>query len=261
MTEAPTLPLDVRLMTGLSNALLVGAAVLAAGGLLAGLGRLPAFAIQGLRIEGDTAHYNAITLRANVLPRLQGTFFSLDLAGARQAFETLPWVRQAIVRRDFPNRLRVQLQEHQAVAFWGEEGDGRLLNSFGEVFDANVGELERDNLPRLAGPQAQSAQLLAMYQSLQPLFERLDLSIVLLTLSPRGGWHAELDSGTLVELGSGEVADVVARVVQFLQTATQVSGRFQRTPEQLVSVDLRHSDGFAVRLDGVTTQDSDGKKQ
>jgi len=54
-----------------------------------------------------------------------------------------------VVRRDFPNRLRVELEEHQAVAYWGAEGDSRLLNSFGEVFDANVVEVEQEGLPRL----------------------------------------------------------------------------------------------------------------
>ena len=79
----------------------------------------------------------------------------------------MPWVRQAMVRREFPNRLRVQLQEHRAVALWGSEAESRLVNNFGEVFEANVGDVEQDGLPRLAGPDGQSAQVLAMYRALQ----------------------------------------------------------------------------------------------
>ena len=262
MTEKPALPLDIRLMNAAATALFVAAALLLSAVLLAWVARLPRFEIKGLRIEGETSHYNAITLRANVLPRLQGTFFTLDLRAARRAFETLPWVRQAVVRRDFPNRLKVQLQEHQPVAFWGEEGDLRLLNSFGEVFDANVGELEQEDLPRLNGPLDQSAQVLTMYQMLQPQFEQMDLSMVLLELTPRGGWHAELDTGTLLELGSGSASELSARAASFLKTVTQVAARYQRSPAQLTSADLRHSDGYAVRLAGVSTQDDDsGKKQ
>jgi cell division protein FtsQ len=33
----------------------------------------------------------------------------------------------------------VKLQEHQAVAHWGDEDDTHLVNSFGEVFEANGG--------------------------------------------------------------------------------------------------------------------------
>lgn len=262
MTDKTALPLDVRLMNTVATVLLVTAALVLAALLALWAVRLPVFDIKGLRIEGEPAHYNAITLRANVLPRLQGTFFTLDLRAARLAFENLPWVRQAVVRRDFPNRLKVQLQEHQPVAFWGEDGDARLLNSFGEVFDANVGELEQEDLPRLNGPTEQSARVLAMYQTLQPQFEQMDLALVVLELTPRGGWHGELDTGALLELGSGSASELGMRTASFLKSVTQVAARYQRSPAQLTSVDLRHSDGYAVRLAGVSTQDeSDGKKR
>lgn len=255
------LPPDVRLMNALAS-LLFGVAVLLLLGALLGWGaRLPAFAIKGVSVSGDVAHYNAITLRANVLPRLQGTFFTLDVTAARQAFETLPWVRQAIVRRDFPNRLKVQLQEHQAVAFWDINGDLRLVNSFGEVFEANTGELEQDDLPRLSGPEGRSAQVLAMHQTLQPLFTELDLRLDALALTPRGAWRAQLDTGTQLELGSGGALELLARAERFLTTVTQITARYQRTPQQLDSVDLRHTDGYAIRLAGVSTVDADDSKK
>ena len=261
MNRPEPLPLDVRLMNALASALFVVALLLVLGALLAWGARLPQFAIKGVSVTGDVVHYNAITLRANVMPRLQGTFFTLDVNAARKVFETVPWVRQAIVRRDFPNRLKVQLQEHQAVAFWGAEGDSRLVNSFGEVFKANVGEVEQDNLPRLNGPEGQSAQVLAMHQTLQPLFTPMDLSLDQLELTPRGGWRAQLDTGTVVELGGGSAPELVARAQRFLATVTQVTARYQRHPDQLASVDLRHADGYAIRLNGVSTLSVDDVKK
>ncbi|MBK1684725.1 cell division protein FtsQ/DivIB [Rhodoferax fermentans] len=261
MSQTTPLPMDVRLMHAVASLLFAAAALAGLSALLAWGARLPAFAIREVRVTGDVSHYNAITLRANVIPRLQGTFFTLDVAAARQVFETIPWVRQAIVRREFPNRLNVQLQEHQALAFWGPEGSSSMVNSFGEVFDANVGELEQDNLPRLSGPDDQSARVLAMQQTLQPLLARLDMTINALELTPRGGWRAQLDTGTEVELGSGEAPELVARAERFLATVTQVTARYQRRPEQLASVDLRHTDGYAMRLEGVTTLDSTASKQ
>ena len=261
MSQTVPLPMDVRLMHAVASLLFAAAALAGLSALLAWGARLPAFAIREVRVTGDVSHYNAITLRANVIPRLRGTFFTLDVAAARQVFETVPWVRQAIVRREFPNRLNVQLQEHQALAFWGAEGSSSMVNSFGEVFDANVGELEQDNLPRLSGPHDQSARVLAMQQTLQPLFARLDMTINTLELTPRGGWRAQLDTGTEVELGSGEAPELVARAERFLATVTQATARYQRRPEQLASVDLRHTDGYAMRLEGVTTLDSTASKQ
>ncbi|PIZ22296.1 MAG: cell division protein FtsQ [Comamonadaceae bacterium CG_4_9_14_0_8_um_filter_57_21] len=259
-TKTP-LPLDIKLMNGVATALFGGLLLLLLGALLAWVMRQPVFAIRGVTVVGDVTHYNAMTLKANVMPRLQGTFFTLDVNAARQVFETMPWVRQAVVRRDFPNRLKVQLQEHQAVAYWGVEGDARLVNSFGEVFEANLGELEKEDLPRLSGPQGQSAQILAMLQTLQPLVAPIDVRIDQLELTPRGGWRAQFDSGTALELGGGSTQDVVARVVRFVKTATQATAQFKRTVEQIASVDLRHSDGYAIQLDGVSTLGDDMKKQ
>lgn len=261
MSRHASLPMDIRLMNTLATALFTAAVLLALGAALAWTVRLPVFAIQGVTVTGDVSHYNAITLRANVVPRLQGTFFTLNVQSARKAFETMPWVRQAVVRREFPNRLKVQLQEHQAVAFWGPEGDMRLVNSFGEVFEANVGELDQENMPRLNGPDGQSAQLLAMFSQLQTVYAHRDLTLAYLERTARGSWRAELESGTSLELGSGEAADLLARSEGFLKTVTEVTARYGRTPVQLQSVDLRHSDGYAIRLDGVSTQVDDIKKQ
>lgn len=255
------LPIDVRLMNVLATALFFLLLLALFAGALAWAARLPVFTIKRVSVTGDVSHYNAITLRANVIPRLQGTFFTMDLNQVKQVFESMPWVRRTVVSRNFPNGLQVKLQEHQAAAYWGNDGDTQLVNTYGEVFEANLGELEMENLPRLNGPNGQAAQVLTMFHALSLKFEPLDLRMDALSLSPRGGWHAQLDSGTALELGSGEPPELLAKVERFLGTVTQVTGRYQRTPEQLASVDLRHIDGYAIRLNGVATVRPDKLKQ
>jgi cell division protein FtsQ len=261
MTAAMSAPFDVKLMNLAASVLftIFITVLLAAGGWWAL--RHPLFAIAGINVQGDTAHNSALTLRANVAPRLAGNFFTIDLAAARQAFESVAWVRKAVVRRDFPNRLRVQLEEHKAVALWGAERDSRLLNNFGEVFEANAGEVDQDGLPRLAGPDSQAAQVLAMYRAMKPMFEPLDLAVDQLRLSARGSWEVELDSGAVIELGSGSPEEVTARTRRFVQTLTQVASRYGRRPEALVSADLRHTNGYAVHLSGVVTTSVDASKK
>jgi cell division protein FtsQ len=99
--------------------------------------RHPVFAIGGITVLGDTTHNNVATLRANVAPRLAGNFFTVDLQQARAAFESVPWVRQAVVRRQFPNKLRVDAAGTRAEAFWGADSESHLVNTYGEVFEAN----------------------------------------------------------------------------------------------------------------------------
>ena len=245
------LPADVRLMNTVANTVFVlaGVGALAAG--LAWLMRSPVFPIRSIQLEGDLARNSVPTIRANAAPRLAGNFFSVDLQQGRAAFETVPWVRRAVVRRVWPDRLAVRLEEHRAVALWqGEDGAERLVNSFGEVFEANVGDVEDDNLPVLSGPEGSAAQMLTLYQRLQPALAQLDLVMQRVHLSGRGSWRLELDSGATLELGRGSAADLLARTERFVRTVATVTTRWQAPLEY---ADLRHTDGYAVRLRGVST--------
>jgi cell division protein FtsQ len=246
-----TLPIDVRLMNGVAIAVyaLAAGVVVAAG--VVWLARAPWFPIRAIQLEGDLQRNSVTTIRANAMPRLQGNFFSVDLQRGRASFEAVPWVRRAVMRRVWPDRLAVHLEEHRAVALWkDEQGNERVVNSFGEVFDANVGDVEDEELPRLAGPDGSSAQMLALLQRLQSVFGRLERDLEQLHLSGRGSWRADLDGGTTVELGRGSEDEVVARSERFVRTLTQVTGHFK---SPLLYADLRHPDGYAVRMRGITT--------
>jgi cell division protein FtsQ len=220
--------------------------------------RNPLFAIGGIVVQGDTGHNSVAMLRANVMPRLRGNFFTVDLQKAREAFEAVPWVRQATVKRQFPNRLRVVLQEHRPEALWGADSESHLVNTYGEVFEANGGDVEQDDLPRLVGPEGSASQVLAMYRGLKPMLEKLDLAVEAVTLTGRGGWSIGLDGGATVELGRGTSEEVLARSRRFASTLTQVTAKYGRKPEALVTADLRYTDGYAVKLRGVTTTGTQG---
>ncbi|MES2386168.1 MAG: cell division protein FtsQ/DivIB [Pseudomonadota bacterium] len=249
---SPTLPapMDVRLMNIAS--LLLG---LAFAGMLAALGigwlvQQNLFRLTAIKVRGDVSHNNAVTLRANVVPRLNGNFFTVDLAGAQSAFESVPWVRRAVVQREFPNRLRVVLQEHKAVAYWGQDADAHLVNTYGEVFEANPGDVEAEDLPLLSGPEGQAALVLDAWRRLSPLFEKIDAHIEQLELTGRGSWRTRLDDGATLELGHGSLEEIESRVARFAATLTQVAGKFGKPLE---SADLRYGNGYAIKLRGVTT--------
>ena len=90
-----------------------------------------------------------------------------------------------------------------------------------------------------------------MYQRLAPQFQRMDAAIAGMKLSGRGSWRVELDTGAVVELGRGSEDEVHVRTNRFVRTLAQVNDRFQQRP--LEYADLRHADGYAVRLKGITT--------
>lgn len=250
--QAPTaLPLDVRLMNGVASAVFVLAGVGLVAAVVLWLTRAPMFTLRAIQLEGELSRNSVNTVRANAMPLVKGNFFSIDLKKTREAFQAVPWVRQAVVRRVWPNRLLVQIEEHHAAALWqGEDGNDRLVNNVGEVFDANIGDVEDEALPQFSGPDGTSQQMLALYRRLQPVLQRLDVEIDTLHLSGRGSWRIELDSGATVELGRGSEDEVLARSERFVRTVSQVTGRYR---QPLLYADLRHTDGYAVRLRGVST--------
>jgi len=245
-------PADVRFMNATASLLAFVAALLVAATVLLWLARQPFFAIRSISVDGDVGRNSVSTIRANAAPKLAGNFLTLDLGSVRRAFETVPWVRHAVVQRVWPNRLRVRLEEHRPVALWAgsEPGSEKLVNSFGEVFEANVGDVEDETLPTLEGPDGSSAHLLAMQDRLGPVFARLEARVDALQLSSRGSWQATLDSGAVVEIGRGGDDEIVARASRFVATVRQVISRYQRPLEY---ADLRHTDGYAVRLRGIST--------
>jgi len=260
---ATPLPADIRLMnvTAIIVAVL-GVVALVAVALL-WVAKQPVFAVRAIKVEGDMAHNSVLTIRANAAPKLAGNFFTMDLGVARRAFEAVPWVRQAVVRRVWPNRLSVQLEEHRAVALWasaagGSDAADKLVNNFGEVFEANLGDVEDDALPTLHGPEGTSGAMLTLFNRLQPVFATMDAHIDTLALSGRGSWRVELDTGAEIELGRGTDDEVIERTQLFIATLPQVTGQFQRA---LQYADLRHHDGYAVRLKGISTVDAGAKPQ
>lgn len=255
------LPPDVRLMNGVAALLVIGLvlAVLAYGANW--LARRPVFAIRAVQVDGDVARNSTATLRANALPRLTGTFLTMNLQQARQAFEAVPWVRNATVQRVWPAKLKVKLEEHQPAAYWELKAEGadaqsdaaverQLVNSFGEVFQANLGDVEDENLPTLSGPAGTAGHMLSLWKQLQPMTQTLSDSAERLDLSGRGSWRLKLEKGAEIELGRGSDAEVLARFQQFVLTLTQMTSRYQ---SELLAADLRHRDGYALKLRGVST--------
>jgi cell division protein FtsQ len=245
---APEAPLDVRLMRlGASVLLAAAVLVLAALGLKA-LAQAPWFLIRAVGVDGDLIHNDAATLGATAVRRISGSYFSVDLVRVRELFESVPWVRHATVRRVWPDRLQVTLEEHRPAALWQRNRDDDLLvNTHGELFEVNLGDLDDESLPVFSGPDDAAPGLLAMYRRLVPVFEPLGSGLQRLSLSEYGSWRAGFGDRSQIELGRGTPEEVEARSRRFVATLPQV---LQRQGRALAHADLRHRDGYAIRLSG-----------
>src|SRR3954467_12733164 len=139
----------------------------------------PMFTLRSVRVESmyglDLQHVNTLTVKNGVVGKIKGNFFTTNLEQVRNTFEAVPWVRKASVRREWPNQLIVQVEEHEALGTWGE--DGRLLSVKGDVFTANLAEAEEDGeLADFAGPDGSEKKVVARYRELRDWFAPIGLA-------------------------------------------------------------------------------------
>jgi len=195
--------------------------------------------------NGELRHETREQIDKVVRSKIAGNFLTVDLDATRDAFEKLPWVRAATVRRHWPQTLEVTLEEHVAMARWGSEA---LVNTHGEVFDGAAITLDGE-LPVFIGPPESSFDVARQYAAFSKLLQPLRQNIVQLNLSPRRAWRIHLENGTVLELGRDQMETRLARyVLAYDRSLAQLN-------QQLSYVDLRYSNGFAVRMPEASQQE------
>lgn len=210
--------------------------------------RLPIFPLREVRLVEAPVHVRRAEIEAVVAAQLRGTFFTIDLARTRKGFEALPWVRKADVRRQWPDRLEVRLEEHVPLARWGSIG---LVNVQGEVFDAPY----EGRLPVFNGPEDASKEMAIQYAYFRKSLEPLGQVPVQVNVSARRAWSVRVDSGVTLELGRNDLENRLARFVQNYERAAQVLGR------RVDHVDLRYTNGFAVRVPELARAEAKEKRR
>lgn len=244
---------NARLLNLIASTLYAVVVLMALAAGLLWLAQRPVFAITHVELSpmdgGTLRHVNAPSVRANALAKLSGNFFTLDLNAARQAFESVPWVRRASVRREWPNGLAVEVEEHEALGTWGSPESGRLINTYGEVFVANTAEAEEDaHLLALDGPPDSEGDVVEKLEVMREWFKPLKAEPLAVALSSRYAWRAKLSNGLVIELGreqnDEDRAAMEQRVRRFVLAWPQVTEQWGR---QIDYADLRYPNGFAIR--------------
>ena len=175
---------------------------------------------------------------------LAGTFFTMDLDRARAALAQVPWVRRASLRRQWPQRLEVTIEEHEPLARWNDDA---LIDVDGEVFSADYdGEL-----PQFDGPDAHArggGRALSRVGCARSLrcrspCRRSAVAARRLARSRDTDRPGALD----IELGRDEPGERLAR---FVAVYERTIGALLRAGTRIDRVDLRYRNGFAARVPG-----------
>jgi cell division protein FtsQ len=232
---------DAKQLNAIAATLAVLVAVAMSWAGVAWVVRQPAFAWHEVVVRDPLARANGAHLEAVVREELAGTFFTMDLNRAQRALAQVPWVRTVALRRQWPHRLEVEVEEHAPLARWN---DAALVNTRGEVFSAEA----KDELPQFQGPEGRAAEMTAQYRAWSERLAPLALAVRTLRLSARGSWHIEATGpqGPLtLELGRD---DADARLTRFVAAQPRTLGVLARAGTRVDYVDLRYRNGFAARV-------------
>jgi cell division protein FtsQ len=222
----------------LAAGVLVGLAALAfalAGLLL--LLRSELFPLREVQIKSALKHTSKAEIDAALEGRIGGNFFALQLAHVRAGLERLPWVRSVEVRRIWPDRLEISIEEHVALARWGDDA---LVNTYGERFRARSDQ----PLPLFVAPAGTEREVARRYARFSDLAKPLGSALERVVLTPRLAWQLRLDSGLNILLGrDAEAAEErLRRFVAVYETT------LKKIPRRHEYVDLRYPNGFALRI-------------
>ena len=230
-----------QLLLATADLLLVAGALLFAAAAVLAIARLPLFSVREVAFVAPLRETQRPEVEQAVREVARGSFFRVDPERVRTAVERLPWVRRAAVRRVWPGRIAVVVEEHRAVARWGG-GNAQLVNDYGEVFYASAA------VPpslKLHGPLGSAAEVLARYREYGALLAPVGQPIGELELSARLAWRIRLADGTGIELGREQQrAPHAERLARFVASYRELLDRGARAR----LVDLRYPNGYALRL-------------
>lgn len=219
----------------MANMLYALAAVMLLYGVLFLVIHLPLFPLRQVDVKGELHHVNREQVQFIVQRELKGNFFTMNINQVRTAFEKLPWVRSVNVRRRWPDRLEVTLEEHTVLARWGSTA---LVNTQGEIFQAASDAV----LPVFIGPGDSAKEITEHYQAFSRMLAPLKLALTQVALSTRRALQLRLNNGLVLELGREQVSQRLARFTGVYDETVV------RLPQPVNYVDLRYPNGFAVRM-------------
>ncbi len=213
------------------------------------------FPLRAVSVQGSVRHLDAATIERALEGRVRGNFFGVDLAQVRAAVSAIPWVRRVIVRRQWPDRLVMTIEEHEPLARWS---DGRLVNTHGELF---AGRVEAP-LPQFVGPGDSAAGVTARYREFAQRLAPLDMRVTRIELSARHAWELDLAGNEAARLTLTLGRDqarmgVSERLQRFVDMYGQTLAQIERRSGH---VDLRYPNGFALRVPGLDRLEAKNRK-
>ena len=218
--------------------------------------RMPEMPVRDVVFKGMLTRVSQDELSrvARAIGQARVSMLSADLREVKAVIAQVDWVREADIRRRFPSTLEVLIEEQQPVAFWRDvaSGDTGWVNTLGETFKTRASDDKLAQLPKLAGPDGSSREVLERFRAVEALLKPVERAPRALTLTLRRAWQMELDNGSVLQVGRN---DTDARLARFVAAWPQLT----ELQAANAHIDLRYQAGLAIK--GVAAAKTESKKR
>jgi len=198
--------------------------------------------ISSIQINGPFQRVSALQIEEAISDEIDAGFVGADLDRIQGRIVALPWIDQARVARRWPSRIAITVTEQVPAAIWGQRG---LLNTRGELFVTEARHPPAE-LPRLSGPDEQSAEVAKRYLDVRDRLIPIGLDLQRVHVDARGSWDMTLQNGIEVRLGRRDVAE---RTELFLRVVADI---VTSRAKEIDYVDMRYGNGFTIGWNGGT---------
>lgn len=215
--------------------------------------RLP---LSKLVVTGQLHYTTFDDLRQAVLSLgAPGSFMSQDVNIIQQQIERLPWVKQASIRKQWPNELKVHLVEYFPVARWN---DTHRVDAAGKAFAIPDGFMGQEILPMLYGPEGSEWEVLDGYHTISQTLTASQFKVKMVVMTARHSWQLEMHDDIRIELGRNNKIQRLQRLIELYPILQQQA---QTDNKRINYIDLRYDTGAAVGWTAIPRDPQDDNQQ
>lgn len=194
------------------------------------------YPVTKIKIISNYEHLHPEDLKPILMQYQSTSFFLFPVATLYKELHALPWVSSVNIKRIFPSKIHITVEEKHPIATW----NGAFLTSDLRTFSDPSALAETLALPHLIGPEDDLQVVLDMYHQINTFLAPHHLSLRTLQRRDNHAWIAILNNGIRLKLGKQEV---LLRAQRF----TQLYATLAESPTPIRSVDLRYPKGVAVQ--------------
>lgn len=210
------------------------------------------FPIRSVVVEGVYQFADKGEMRERVMSQASKGFFNLDIDNIQRNVEELPWVKNAYVRRVWPESITVHVEEHNPVARWGDKS---LLTDNFKLFtppqlsgsiDSGLNELVEE-LPVLYSPERRHVALLKLLNETKAKLDAVEAPLEGMVEDERRSLTLYLKNDVKVVIGHREVQKRITRFTDIFRSY------IAPVYDDIAKVDLRYTNGFTMSRKGTVS--------